>query len=194
VRKPSLVALANSHVRIEQACRWTGMDVPDVDVGGSIKVWCPFGELYHPDGGAEAAMRVYPASNHAWCFACSEYFTPVRLCAVTWHQTYQEVALELLDRVGYKPASYAEHWQAAAAPAPELGRGEAAQALRVWAAGLPEWDRLQYDPAVAEYLGRCLDLLEVVQSAGELSTWLEGSKRVMERVCERQAGEHGELV
>lgn len=186
--KPSLVALANTHVRIEQAVAWAGGgEIPTVETG-SLKVHCPFGPVYHADGGAEPALRVYPGPNNAWCFACSEFYTPVRICALAWGMPYDQVAVELLRRAGHKPVTYAQHWQSVLAPQADLGREDLAEALRCWLAErFPDWADLQFQPAVARYLARCLGLLESVSTPADCGKWLEGCKQVMETACRKVA-------
>src|SRR5215475_5734938 len=119
----SPVQLANRLVPMTIACRAAGLEVPDRD---AAKVHCPFGALYHPDGGHEAALRVY--RDHAWCFAEQEYFSPCKLTALVWDCTQDDAALRLLDLIGYKPVTYAQHWQAAARE-PVIDATALAQAL-----------------------------------------------------------------
>src|ERR1044072_7568207 len=110
-RQRSPVGLANEQVAITAACRQIGMDLPDdIGYGRSVKLRCPFGDLYHRDGGAEASFRVYPDSNSASCFNCATTYTPPRLLAQAWGITARAAAVELLERAGIKPVSLAHAW------------------------------------------------------------------------------------
>jgi hypothetical protein len=173
---PSLFDLANRVVPMATACRLAGLDVPPIRSNGT-KIHCPFGELYHPDGGREPAMRVW--SDHAWCFSCSEWFGPVKITSRLWDVTEEQAAVRLLDEVGYRPASYAQLWATAAAPtAPDVNA--LAQALgNFCAAQEPKWTDRQLEPPVAEYLSRCYALLGMVTDESEAEQWLRSSKQVM---------------
>src|SRR3954466_13862718 len=100
--KRSTVAVANEVVSIATVCRWLGVQVPDDDSLRS-KLYCPFGEFNHSDGGRDRALRIYPDSNSAYCFACSELFTPVKMYArMTDDGNWRAVAATLLGKVGYR--------------------------------------------------------------------------------------------
>ena len=101
---PSPVALANRQVPFARACAWAGMEVPGDVAASGYKTYCPWGELAHDDGGAEPAFRVY--SDHGYCFACQEAFSPVKLCALAWDCTPEEAA----------PASFGREGRGAARP------------------------------------------------------------------------------
>lgn len=183
LRRKSIRALADEHVAIETVCRLLGMGLPDVDSVRSIKVHCPFGEFSHVDGGVEAAFRIYPDSNSAYCFACQRYYSPVSLAVEAWNRPPDEVAVDLLDRVGYKPASHADQWARLVTtetpPDPDALRA----ALDVFCSTLtPVWAERQMDVVVARTLGRCLGLLSLVRTAEDAERWLEATKEVMRRV------------
>ena len=167
------------------ACLLVGVEVPERD---AAKVSCPFGALYHPDRGTEAALRVY--RDHAWCFAEQEYFSPCRLTAMVWDCTQDDAALRLLDSIGYKPVSYAQHWQNATRE-PHLDAVALAQALRTYCSRLPGWDYLQLEAGPAEYLARCLGFLSRVNTIQEAERWLGLSKQVMSAIVRRQHGYPG---
>ena len=44
-----------------------GRGLPGGVTEHGLKIYCPFEEFAHADGGAEPALRVYP--DHGWCFA-----------------------------------------------------------------------------------------------------------------------------
>lgn len=182
--KRSAVAIANEVVPIIKACNLIGMDLPeDIAYRRSSKLFCPFGQIFHIDGGVERAFRVYLDANTAYCFAGCGYFTPTSLAAHAWDLDYQTAAVELLDRVGYRPLTLAEAWSRASrweAPPDDTCLREALQTYcrRV----SPEWESAQFTPAVAAALSRCLDLLDRVHDEADAREWLAGTKALMRRV------------
>lgn len=184
LRRPSPVTVANEQVSIVTVCQLVGVDVPDdIGSGRSRKVHCPFGEVYHSDHGAAAAMRIYPDSNSAWCFSCSMYFTPVKLAAQAWDQDPQTAALRLLDRVGYRPVDLAQAWASVTSYEPEPNRALLADALKTYCRRIaPGWGQQQFEPRVAATLTRCLALLDLVKTDEDVKTWLESCKTAMKRV------------
>lgn len=183
-RHRSPVALANEQVSIFTACRLVGLDLPeDAGYGRPIKIHCPFGDLSHIDGGVEAAFRVYPESNSAFCFAGCGYFTPVWLVAHAWDLDTTTAAQDLLERAGIRPPTLAAAWaQASTAdvvPDPALLR----EALTTFCRRVrPDFDELQFTPAVASWLTRCLVLLDRVATNADAQTWLTGCKQAMNAV------------
>ncbi len=183
-RRRSAVAIANDVVSIITTCNLAGMDLPeDVVYRRSTKLYCPFGEIYHSDQGVERAFRIYVDSNSAYCFACSMYFTPVRLVALAWDLDYVTAATELLDRVGYRPLTLAEAWAKAAQREDPPDYTSLREALQTYCCRIsPDWDRLQFAPVPASALTRCLDLLDRVHTEAEAREWLEGTKALMRMV------------
>lgn len=185
-KRKSVIATANEAVSIFLVCDWIGMYVPEAAAGSSVKVRCPFGEFYHPDQGAEAAFRVYRDSNTAWCFACGQFFTPVSLAAAEWGRDADEVAAELLDRIGHRPVEPALAWQAAVSYVPEIDKDSLGQALKLYAERIdPGWMDHQFDQQVQGALGKCLALLNAVRSGSDAVKWLSVCKQVMARELEK---------
>lgn len=182
-RAPSLVTVANEQVSILVACRLIGMDLPmDEGYGRSMKVRCPFGELYHSDRGVSAAMRVYTDSNSAWCFSCGVYYTPVKLVAQQWDLDWPGAAANLLDRVGYRPVSIAEQWASVVEYDVEPDRAQLADALKTYCRRVIDgWGSRQFDADVSGLLTRCLELLDRVTSEEDAGRWLAVTKEVMTR-------------
>jgi len=175
----SQIALANEIVPFATACRLAGYDVPPARESGT-KTFCMFGELAHPDGGREPALRVYP--DHGWCFAESLYLSPSRIYALANDLDEHEAAVQLLDLTGYRPASWQKHWDDLVAERVLPDTNALAEALRIHlSASYPDWQERQYDPAAAGMLARCLGLLPLVRTSGDCSTWLERAKIVMAR-------------
>jgi hypothetical protein len=154
-------------------------DVPE----HGLKIYCPFGEWAHDDGGAEPAFRVYP--DHAYCFACGEWFTPVKLCAAVWDCTAEEAARQMLERAGVADPDYREHWKRLVDYRQPVDVDGLAGALRIFCASRsPVWTRRQYDRPVADKLAACLRLLALVRTEADCRAWLAGCKRAMEQVLD----------
>lgn len=186
--RPNVVAVANEKVPIATVCRLLGVDLSDdIAVGRSRKAQCPFGPIYHSDGGISPAMRVYPESNSAYCFSCAAYYTPVSLAAKAMDLTWHTAALRLLDHIGHRPLDLAQQWQQVTQYEPEPDKVLLADALKTYCRRVaPNWVSRQFEPAVAKVLTRCLALLDLVKSEEDVSLWLERCKEVMRRAlhCE----------
>jgi hypothetical protein len=174
----SLVTLANARVPMPVACRAAGVDIPDTYRDGGTKCYCPFGEFSHSDGGKDKAFRVW--SDHAWCFSCRTWYSPVKIYSLMKEVSYEQAAIALLDLIGFKPVEYAEHWERASAePLPDSGA--LAQALRNFCYTIVPGERLMESPA-AEYLSRCLGYITCVKNEDDAEKWLALAKTVMGRV------------
>lgn len=182
MRRQSLASLANGTVPFPAAARWAGITVHEGSAERGIRAYCPFGEVGHPDGGRDPALRVYP--DHGWCFACGKYFTPVSLLAEVWQLGREDAAAEALRRAGHVPVTYAHLFERAARP-PEPDAGALAAALVTWCrARCPQWADAQYRPGVALALSRCLGLLPLVASEDDCATWLAACKQAMQRALD----------
>lgn len=183
MRRPvaAVVGIANEQVPIAVAANLVGLELPtDETYSKSWKVFCPFGELYHTDGGAEKAMRVYPDSNTAHCFAGCGFFTPVRLVSHAWGRPQAEVARDLLERAGVKTATLRERFAAARDWHPPPDTTLLAEALKTFCRRLaPDWNTRQFDQDVAWRLTACLNLLTLVSTDADAALWLERCKQVM---------------
>ncbi len=181
MKRRNPVALADEQVPITTACRLIGMYVPEaVDMGRSVKLRCPFGEIYHRDHGVEAAFRVYPESNHAWCFSCGQHYGPTRLVAQAWGISRLQAAAELLERAGIKPATLADLWAEVAHHEPAPDTTMLAEALKTFCRRVdPDWEFNQFEPPVAAALSACLGLLDHVRNQADAALWLDQTKRVM---------------
>lgn len=179
--KKSLITVANEEISIVTVLQMLGNDLPD-DVGAarSTKVHCPFGHLYHSDQGASPAMRVYPETNSAWCFSCSQYYTPVKLFSHANDVDMRTAAQRLLDRAGYRPLDQATAWKQAATYEPSIDRLLLADALKTYCRRTAlNWASQQFEPEVAEALTRCLAVLDLVHTDDDVSSWLRQTKHVM---------------
>lgn len=183
-RRGSVVAQANELVPIEFACRLIGMHLPDgLGYRRSTKLYCPFGELSHIDGGLEKAFRIYVDANSAYCFAGCGHFTPVWLVATAWGRDTRVVASELLERIGHRPPSLAQLWAQVTEPDSSPDRTLLREALQTYCQRIcADWASRQFAPDVAATLTRCLALLDRVGDDATAQTWLDGVKLAMMRV------------
>lgn len=176
----SLIQAVNEKVSIAQACRWAEVDVPDGF--GNRKTWCPFG-ITHPDGGVEAALRLYEDTNSMHCFACAKSWRPVSLMAEFWDCSALEAAGKISQMTGVREPTWQDQWEALHQPAvPD--RDALAEALKTWCRRVrgPSWDLEQLTPRFSVPLGECLSLLPLVSNAEEASEFLVGCKVVMSHV------------
>lgn len=175
-----MVVLANKKVPMWMACDAIGMHV---ESGSTKKHYCPFGEFSHPDGGDEAAFRVYP--EHGFCFACWQYYTPVSLCVAAWEVTEETAAGRLLQLARISPETFEERWEKLQ-DVPQVDTSAVATALKTrLLREFPRWESVQYNDEVAQYLARCLGLLPAVQTQDDARTWLETCSQVMSLVVGR---------
>ncbi len=175
------LALADEQVPILLACRLIGMHLPDLIADRALKVHCPFGELYHNDGGIEPAMRVYVTDNRVHCFAGCGSYRPVKLLAHALGIPRISAARELLERVGISRQSREKRWAEALTHTEPLDKALLAEALKTYCRRtVPDWDRRQYEAAPARTLALCLDLLDRVHTAEQAQRWLAGCKRAID--------------
>lgn len=181
----SWIDQANELVRISTLLTSFGIYVPEsVNNGGSKKVHCPFG-IYHSDNGLSKAMRVYGASNTAYCFSCSKRYSPVSLAAAQWDCSWVNAALRLLDEAGFKPKSWQERWEDAVAPPQiiDIDTLSLAEALKIYCSSIDaSWNMTQLDGSAAEMLDKCLSLLPTVKTSTDAEKWLTTCKAVMRKV------------
>lgn len=176
---------ANAEVGILHVCRLIKMDVPDdVALGRSVRVYCPFGETAHKDGGEEPAFRIYPDSNSAWCFAEQVYFSPVRLYALSIGVDETEAARQLLESIGRAAITQDLSQLEVSLPDPEPDLHSLADALKIYCAretarSGAEWELLQLDGPVAERLAQCFNLLSRVRTSEDAVQWLAATKQAM---------------
>jgi hypothetical protein len=175
---------ANEHVSIITVCQMLGIELPDdLTFSRGIKVGCPFGALYHSDGGVAPAMRVYQETNSAYCFSCSAYFTPVNLTAQALDVDRRTAALNLLDRIGHRTADPLTVWEQARKYEPDPDKALLADALKTYCRRIDSgWTTRQFEPKVATALTRCLSILDLVHSSEDVTLWLTRCKKAMTQV------------
>lgn len=176
----SNIELANERLDIVQACNDLGMDINDFSIS-SLKVYCPFGHLYHADGGKSKAMRVYPGTNSAWCFAGCGYFTPVKLVAMDKGISEQEAAESILEATNYIPPDWQSNWDNIMAPRP-IDKDALTETLKIACARLDKnWESRQFEEPVAHKLRQCLELLSKVATEEDITKWKDITIRVMQK-------------
>lgn len=176
-----LFELANSRMSIIKALNLAGASIGEFSAG-SVKTYCPFGHLFHADGGSSKALRVYPGTNSAHCFAGCGYFSPVRLVAKINDTSEVEAAEFILEKTHYVAPDYQSQWDAVVQKADEVDQDGLSEALKVACARMdPQWSSKQFDEAVATALRRCLGLLPKVTTPEEAKTWLSVTKQVMDK-------------
>lgn len=173
--------LANELFKIEDACRYLGMDI----YGGTdrVKYWCPFGDVFHSDGGRTKAFRLYSNTNSAYCWACGMYFTPVRLMALHLDIEETEAVTWILDHVGYVEPTYQAQWDAIITKEDSVDYDGLTEALKIACARMvPDWEDRQFEPAVAAKLTACLTALKKVSNDEEARKWMSVVKAAMAQV------------
>lgn len=178
----SSIELANSRTTILEACRLAGMDLPDYGMNTS-KLWCPFGDLYHADGGTAKSFRIYVSDNTAFCFACSLYFNPVKLTAMAKGLSEADAADLLLDLSNYVPPDIESRWKAATETVEPMKTEYLAEALKVYCLRIDkEWEDKQFEDTVSTRFRMCLGLLSRVHTDADATQWLTGTKEAMRTV------------
>lgn len=132
-----------------------------VDRERPAKYHCPFGHIWHSDGGVDRALRFYPDSNTAFCFAGCGFLNPVRLAQVSWDiRSPIRAASELLEKYAGPPPTWEERLAKALSPrTPELTQACVA-ALHQALSGDPGYATLSLHPTVLAATEECLDRLE----------------------------------
>jgi len=155
-----------------------GMNVSDASA--SMKQYCPFGEIFHADGGRSKSFRIFSDSNSAYCYACSEYFDPVLLLARYKDLSKKDAALFLLDYINYRPEDAESRWASLLEDTVPVDQDYLSEALKVFCSGVsPEWEIRQFDRDVSDPFNRCLKLLPMVRTDEDACKWLSVSKQVM---------------
>lgn len=179
-----LIHLANTEVDITRAF---GMIDEHVDYAASVsmKIYCPWGNISHADGGNTRSMRVYTSSNSAWCFAGCGYFDPVRLVADHFEFDRAEAAEWMLREIGYVHPDYESVWESLMQETPKVDTASLAAALKVACSRMhPQWESVQFEGPVLTDMDKCLRLLPKVHTSEEADRWLSVTKTLMRRTLE----------
>lgn len=177
------IRMANSTVSIVHVLRAIGVDTPELS-RGSIKVHCPFGEVWHGDGGNEQALRVYEDTNTSFCFACTKLYTPTALHALTYDISESDAAEILLNDVAPQLKENFQNWDKLMKEhilKPDTF--SLVRALEIYCSTIREdWFLVQFDENISVLHLKCLALLDRIQSAEDAADWLRVSKEVMSRI------------
>lgn len=186
------IQLANERMTITQACRFIGMDLGDFSFT-SAKLYCPFGELMHEDGGRSKSFRVYSDTNSAYCFACVMAYRPVSLVAMDKDVPEVVAAEMILEETGYIAPDFMSRWEAATREEVRVDRDALEEALRTYCARIdPEWEFRQLDPEVVSVFRKCLEASRNVSNEEESRQWLDVTKKVMNKILSSVASESQE--
>lgn len=178
----SLISLANSKIGIDTVARKLNVYLPDYTAISSFKTYCPFGALYHADGGDSKSFRLYTESNTAYCFAGCGHFTPVKLFAYANDLSLEEAAQDLLDEIGYVEETIETRWAKLQETDEKVDTDFLSEALKVFCSRIDkEWELDQFDQEIAFLLNRCLSLLSAVRTEEDAAKWFKAAKYVMKK-------------
>ena len=175
------VNLANNVVLMSLACKAVGMPADVVDYGTSgAKIECPFGTLFHPDGGK--SFRIYDDKT-AYCYACAAQYRPVQLYAMAMDVSLDDAAETLLELSGYIKPTAESRYAAAVDNALFVDQYALEDALKTYLKrNFPSWEVAQFDDRVAHKFRQCVELLPSVKSAEDTRTWTAAAKAAMTKV------------
>lgn len=177
-----LVTKANEVVSIYHVCDKVGIEYATY-MGDKAKLYCPFGAITHMDGGEARAFRIYEDSNSAYCFACSQYYTPVKLYSDYSDLSEEDSAEELLNEVGWKEETFDERWDRLNAPGDVYDPSYLPEALHTYCTRLdPDWVVTQMSEPYRSVVTLCVRASRAVTSAKQADQWLEAAKERMRKV------------
>jgi hypothetical protein len=120
------------------------------------KVYCPFG-MFHRDGGVDRALRVYPQSNTAYCFAGCGFIDPIRLFRLTYDLSPLEAAKRLVETYGEAPQTWDARLSEALRPTPTPDlRTTLVAALHNALSADPRYGAISLEPYVMKVTRDCL--------------------------------------
>lgn len=174
----SIIEEANNKVSIIDACALLGLEVSSVPDGrSSVKYNCPFGDVFHSDGGIEKSFRIYPDDNTAHCFAEKITFRPVDLAAQKWDVSTYEAARRLLANSGGTPKQWGDLIKPRAV---DIDKNSLRKALELYARRIaPE---IEQNPQAVNILTKLYGLLPKVKSAEDAEVWLTTGKEAVRRI------------
>lgn len=185
--RDALVIRANDTADLRVMLNDLGADIPE-DAVTSWKAHCPFG-AEHSDGGIEKAMRYYPESNSAYCFAAHGILTPVRVLALSEGISQHKAAQRLVGAAGIR-YGWRERFREVQEEASRPGTASPAYAitaLHVRIQTHPNYLRRQFDDDFRAAWEGCMERLEGVGNEFDaFMGWVEGSVRVLAQVLESE--------
>lgn len=175
----SPIKIANEIMTIDEACIAIGMG----DVSGMAKAYCPFGPVFHSDGGRERAFKIYPQTNSAYCFACQRRYDPVSLVATEQDISYVAAAEWILEEKKWVAPDYESQWDALTTrPTPVDYEGLQAALKLACGRMVTDWETRQFEPQVAHKLTLCLGMVRKVTNDDEAKKWFDTTKKAMSQV------------
>ncbi|WNN95036.1 DNA primase [Microbacterium phage Magritte] len=172
----SPVKLAKELMTISEACIEVGMG----DVSNLAKTYCPFGQVFHTDGGRSRAFKVYTETNTAYCFACQKVYDPVSLIATDRDITYRAAAELILEMKAYVSPDYQTRWDALTQETVEVDTEALQDALKIACSRMvPDWATRQFEDRIATKLAQCLGLARKVKNDEDGRKWLDMTKQAM---------------
>lgn len=187
----SLISKANEVVDIYKVCDLIDMDFSGY-YGSTAKLYCPFGNVVHIDGGSSKAFRIYSNTNSAYCFACSEYFSPVKLYATAKDVSYREAAEIILDLSGWVEETIESKWENLTKEV-EYDTSSLPEVLDLFCSRLiPSWSIERVETPYRENLAKCLEVIPKIKTQEQAIRWLEVSKSVMRKVINENFSKQSE--
>jgi len=177
----SLVEIANKHISIWEVCRLVGVDFGGY-YGTNSKLYCPFGNITHMDGGSTKAFRVYPATETAYCFGCSQFFDAVGLYSEFSDLSREEAADFLLTESGWKEETYEEKWDKLTKKT-SIDTSGLSEALDIYCLKLnPEWEVICIESPYREAYASVMGVLPYVRNFSDADKWMNAAKEKMRKV------------
>jgi hypothetical protein len=179
--RKSTIDVANEEVSIYSVCDIVGIDYSSY-YGNTAKLYCPFGHITHMDGGQTRAFRIYPDTNSAYCFACSQYFDSVGLFAAFSDMTREESAVTLLEGIGWQEETFEEKWERLTEEV-RYDTSEVVTALNAYCERKdPMWPvNSMYSPYLESYT-QCIGLVSSITNHSQAAAWLSAAKKHMNGV------------
>lgn len=177
----SLVDVANEQISITDVLLKMGVSLPDSSSGASWKTDCPFGNFYHLDRGGSKSLRVYYASNSAYCFRGCGYLTPVTLYSLKTGLSKADAAVFLLDSHGIELPSLDDTLTEIIKSDNSPSHASLREALHIYCQREvgESWESAQFDDVMISGIDNCLALLSKVDDEEKAKLWLDKSKQYM---------------
>lgn len=178
--RPRAVILAADELPIEEVL----FKLFNIYVPLGVEGWrcdCPLS--YEHSNPSVKSMKVYSASNSAWCFSHSKKFTPVTLHQLNTNKNRLETAYDLLSKFGvsFTPPTLEERW-AAEPPQDTIDRVALQETFANFLQTLPDYATRQYDPDVLDKVNNMQSSVAVLPDDSDYATierWMTFVKTTM---------------
>lgn len=187
-KSESVVETANRLVKLSLVLSWEGIYVPEFDYAKSVKLRCPYADMYHLDGDAGRSMRLYPETNTGNCFMGCGTLTPVSVHAKLHDLSYKVAAHEILEKIGHKPKTFWEKWEEALTPPTVFNREAYRESLTEYCfrESRGHWNIVQYKDSVSSTFTKTLEVLDTASSDEEALEWLSKVKPLMQAAIRKE--------